>query len=217
MVLLFPTRVVIHLIVQHLEVKPAAVHINVNITPRTPESNGGKGTVKVAPFGEAATTKTVIVKSNLGVNSSNAVTVPICQGCAADIDVRTTGQQVDIIIEILGYYYPVEEIDANGVAIAHGYVQEDGTLNSGTDNVSSTWNAAGNRYEITIAGESYFFDEYTTLVTLGSSSSCRDAIAVTDSSGGVMWLSFRDVEGTGAGTDKQCAFMFATYKNKFVP
>jgi len=50
-------------------------------------------------------------------------------------------------------------------AIAWGFVNSDGTLGAHSTNVTSTWNAAALRYEITIAGESYFFSNYATIVT----------------------------------------------------
>lgn len=51
------------------------------------------------------------------------------------------------------------------VTIAYGYIKSDGTVGKATPNVTSTWNAASNRYEITIAGENYLFDRYVTVAT----------------------------------------------------
>ena len=49
--------------------------------------------------------------------------------------------------------------------LAYGFINSDGTVQTATPNVSCTWSAAGSRYEITIAGENYFYDEYVTVVT----------------------------------------------------
>lgn len=192
---------------------PSAVHININVIPvvTNPPVNNGKGTVKVAPKGEAATTKTVLVKFNAGTNSSNAATVKTCRGCSEEIDVRTTGNNVHVILEVLGYYYPVDKDDSDRLALAFGYVRTDGTLVSGSENVSSAWNASANRYEITITGENYFFNKYTSLVTI---SGCQDVVPDTDSVGGKLLIKFFDVEGSDAGTKKQCDFQFVTFKDQ---
>lgn len=49
--------------------------------------------------------------------------------------------------------------------IAMAYVSSNGTVYTGTSNVSSTWNATDSRYEITITGENYVSSNYVTIVT----------------------------------------------------
>lgn len=49
--------------------------------------------------------------------------------------------------------------------IAFGFVSGDGTLTSSSGNVAVTWNAGSSRYEITITGYPYAYQEMTTLVT----------------------------------------------------
>lgn len=49
--------------------------------------------------------------------------------------------------------------------IAYAFINANGTKASGTANVSSSWNAANSYYEITITGESYFWQDYVTVVT----------------------------------------------------
>ena len=195
---------------------PSAVHININVIPvvTDPPINSGKGTIKVAPKGEAATTNTVLVKFNAGTNSSNAVTVKTCVGCGEEIDVRTTGNNVHVILEVLGYYYPVDKDDADRMAVAYGYINADGTKNSGTENVTSTWDAVNEWYEITIADEPFGLFNTTAVITSGNRISCPDGLASLDAQGGNMLVSFLDVNGTGAGSTKQCPFNFVTFKNQ---
>ena len=50
--------------------------------------------------------------------------------------------------------------------IAYAFINSDGSVASGTPNVSCTWNAGSQQYEITIAGESYFYNNYVTTVTV---------------------------------------------------
>ncbi len=53
----------------------------------------------------------------------------------------------------------------SAVPIAYGYIKSDGVVVKATPNVTCSWNVADERYEITIAGESYLFDRYVTVVT----------------------------------------------------
>jgi hypothetical protein len=63
-----------------------------------------------------------------------------------------------------------QEIEVSGHAdaslpIAYAFIDDAGAVRSGTSNVTSTWNAGSNRYEISIAGESYYYRDYVTVVT----------------------------------------------------
>ena len=49
--------------------------------------------------------------------------------------------------------------------VAYGCINEDGTIASGSGNFSASWDSANSRYLITITGESYFYNAYTTMVT----------------------------------------------------
>jgi hypothetical protein len=89
--------------------------------------------------------------------------------------------------------------------LAGGVVGSAGTiLNSGTDNWSVAWNAAGQFYDITITGESYLFSGYhTTVSTLGGT-----ARVEVNSSGGALRISFYNTS-----SDKvQMTFSFSTIK-----
>ncbi len=85
--------------------------------------------------------------------------------------------------------------------IAYGFVNLNGTLASGTSNVSSAW--TGTRYEITIDGEGYFFSSYATLAT----PTCDNATMDIGSVGGKLLITPRV-----NNVVSQCAFQFVTFK-----
>lgn len=85
--------------------------------------------------------------------------------------------------------------------VAYGFVNSNGTLASGTSNVSSTWTGA--RYEITIDGEDYFFSSYATL----ASPTCDNATMDTGSIGGKLLITPRV-----NNVVTQCPFQFVTFK-----
>jgi hypothetical protein len=85
--------------------------------------------------------------------------------------------------------------------IAYGFVNSNGTLASGTSNVSSAW--TGTRYEITIDGESYFFSSYATL----ASPTCDNATMDIGSVSGKLLITPRV-----NNVITQCPFQFVTFK-----
>ncbi|WP_452224628.1 hypothetical protein [Lacinutrix chionoecetis] len=89
--------------------------------------------------------------------------------------------------------------------LAYGLVQSSSTVSSGSGNFSVVWNATYDRYEITIAGENYFWTNYTTNVTSASSSVYR---LRTSSSGGKLVVYLYN----STGTLIQGNFQFTTYK-----
>lgn len=93
---------------------------------------------------------------------------------------------------------------ANVVALAYGTVSATGTLQSGTSNVTVTKAGTG-IYDITIAGESYVFTNYTTVATLLDG----PAFIFTNSIGGTKLRVFTYNSG-GTAADK--AFGFVTFK-----
>jgi len=108
-----------------------------------------------------------------------------------------------------GYSFRAANADSiNGIAanraapIAYAAINSDGTVASGTPNVSCSW--TGSRYEITIAGESYWYNSYVTVVTPMADS----RIARTGSSGGKLLIYIQDL----SGAYKQAPFSFVTYK-----
>ncbi len=90
--------------------------------------------------------------------------------------------------------------------IAYAFINSDGTVNAGTPNVSSTWNAANSRYEITISGETYDWKTYVTVVT--ASSNLGAYIPGTDSYSGKLIVYIY----TAASMKTQMPFQFATFK-----
>ncbi|HOY31045.1 MAG TPA: hypothetical protein PKW80_04110 [Bacteroidales bacterium] len=90
--------------------------------------------------------------------------------------------------------------------VAYGFVESSGTLASGTSNISSvTWNATNSRYEITITGESYYFNDYVTIVTICG---VGQITVETSSVGGKLLVYLYN----SAGTKVQSMFQFITYK-----
>jgi len=88
--------------------------------------------------------------------------------------------------------------------VAFATVAEDGTVYSGTPNVSVAWNALG-AYEVTIANENYNFRSYTTVVTVSGSA---PVIATTNSSGNKLVIFLSDLQGAKV----QRCFQFVVYK-----
>jgi len=99
----------------------------------------------------------------------------------------------------------VQESAAQG-PIAFGYINSNGTVSVSSGNITSTYNSASSRYEITITGESYFFNQYVTVVTPGGAAIVDDWRVSSGS--GAMYVYLRNDSGSGIQGD----FMFVTYK-----
>jgi hypothetical protein len=67
--------------------------------------------------------------------------------------------------------------------IAFGFITPDGSISSGSGNFTCSWDGTNERYLISITGESYFWTDYTTVVTLAQASG-EGGIVITDSVGG---------------------------------
>lgn len=89
--------------------------------------------------------------------------------------------------------------------IAYAFINSGGAVVNGTPNVSSSWNGASSRYEITISGETYIYSSYVTQVTVSSGSRYT---ATTNSVSGNLLVYIYDT----TGTKTQQAFQFVTYK-----
>jgi hypothetical protein len=87
--------------------------------------------------------------------------------------------------------------------IAYGTLWFDGTKMSGSANVTTLWNAASLWYEVTIAGESYFYTSYATAVTSIDPPTCRP-----DSVSGKLLIHCINA----AGAAVQSRFSFTTFK-----
>jgi len=94
--------------------------------------------------------------------------------------------------------------DANSGPVAFGVVMNAGQKQSGSTNWSSTYNATYKRYEITITGQSYYYLNFSTLVTpTGDVRYCR-----TDSVDNKLLVYCYDQ----GGAVQQARFAFTTFK-----
>jgi hypothetical protein len=95
---------------------------------------------------------------------------------------------------------------SRAIPIAYSFVHSDATLDANTPNVSAVWNAAKNRFEITIYDETYVWDKYVTVVTVYSASPLYSA--TTSSEGGKLLVHIWDKNADKA----QQPFQFVTFK-----
>ena len=89
--------------------------------------------------------------------------------------------------------------------IAYATIHQNGSVNEGTPNVSSTWSEINDRYEITIAGENYGFRDYVTVVTPATSA---PYLARTGSVGGRLLIYIYNLSGDMVQSD----FHFVIFK-----
>jgi hypothetical protein len=102
-------------------------------------------------------------------------------------------------LEVDGY------IKASNTPIAYAHIKYDGTVRSGTSNVSCIWNTTDIRYEITITGEDYHFPSYVTVITPSASTA---TIANVSSFDGKLIVFIFNLSGNKIQDD----FQFITYK-----
>jgi len=98
------------------------------------------------------------------------------------------------------------EIANLAVPIAFASVDDDGSLLSGTPNVSVEWDASNDRYLVSIENEHYFFSNYTTTISLLRI--YNTGVVTTGSITGRLTVYVRDLNGAPI----QSAFQFAVYK-----
>ena len=89
--------------------------------------------------------------------------------------------------------------------IAYGYISSAGAVSSGTPNFSCIWNASTQVYEIEIDDESYFFNDYVTVVTVNGS----NVQARVSSAGGRMLVYLERISDQTRTTGN---FQFVTFK-----
>ena len=108
----------------------------------------------------------------------------------ADMDATSTG---------------LDAAQAGGTGpIAFGTVLSSGSKSKGTDNWSASFNASDKRYEITIAGQSYYYLDYATVITAaGDDTFCRSS-----SVGGKLLVYCYDHTGNAQAS----RFGFATFR-----
>ena len=190
--------------------EPSAVHANFTVVPEG-TSGTTRGNIRVYPKG-AAEPHSSLVNFKLGTVFTNTATIRTCVNCGYDLTIKAQYNATRVVVDVLGYYYPVDKDDADRMALAFAYFDKNGVKKSGTENISATWNSGGKRYELAITGENYFYNKYSAFVT--AAQTCTDAIPHAASFGGKLLVSFLDVNGSGEGSKKQCDFQVVVFKNQ---
>lgn len=95
-----------------------------------------------------------------------------------------------------------------GSPLGFAFVNSDGSKVSGSSNVTTAYDAGSSRYDVTFLNQTYFFTNYTTVVTLVGTS-CKQYTVTTNSAGGKLVVYVWDALGVAA----QCAFQFSTFKS----
>ena len=128
-----------------------------------------------------------------------AITV-IATGCAGLLNAQNSGPSQNA--------QPPALPSAVGDVVAHGFVNADASIASGSMNVKrGSYNQQALHYEIPIDGVNYYYSEYTAIVTVSS----RAAIfATTDSVDGKLVVLLHDLQGFAVEED----FQFVIYKHE---
>ena len=149
----------------------------------------------------------VQVAGELTVDSEVHVTGDL----TVDSEVHVTGDlTVDSAVHVAG---ALTQEYAAGTAnratpIAYGFINSDGTVASGTPNISASWDLANNRYLIAIAGETYASHLYAAAVTPRVTGTSPPRLVSTSAVGGELIVRAYDL----AGATVQNAFQFVVYK-----
>ena len=85
------------------------------------------------------------------------------------------------LTSVQGNFQFVTYKPGSSAPIAFGFINSNGSVASSSGNVSCTW--SGSRYEITITGESYFYNSYITVITLCDPRSTMVMIRTDSASG----------------------------------
>jgi hypothetical protein len=152
------------------------------------------GTAGFADNGTAAIGVRGVSKEGTGVQGETT------SGLAGKFvgDVRVTGK-------VTKDYAP--NTTSQAIPLAYGVVNSSGTKASGTPNFSSSFDAANNRYLITITGDSYNSATHMTVVT--PLQGAGPALARTTAVSGKLAVL---LTGGGTATPVQQAFSFITYR-----
>ena len=93
--------------------------------------------------------------------------------------------------------------------IAYGYINTDGTVASGTANISSVFDSVNKWYAITITGRNYFFTNFSTVVTPSFNSSAPAPICGTGSVSGKLLV--KCFNTAGAPVQPPAGFGFGVF------
>ena len=86
--------------------EPSAVHISVvAVNPN------GKGNIKAHPYGTSSSAGLSVNFAVIGTNLANAGTVKVTRNSTYDISVTALYSGAHVTIQVLGYYYPVDQSD----------------------------------------------------------------------------------------------------------
>jgi hypothetical protein len=158
------------------------------------------GNPPVANARTAETAQTAASATN-AVNAQTAQNAAQLGGQPASVYVQANSSPTFTDLTVTGTinraYMPGTTSHATPLAFAH--IKADGTMTAGTPNLTTTYNATAQRYEVTIAGEAYDFLAYPTIVTSNS----FNRTAVAGNAGGKMAIYVSDTTGnpTQAGLE----------------
>ena len=181
-------------------------NVYMNITNTITGSTGTDGLL-IGLTGNAATITNLENGSlKFGTNNLTRVMVDATGNVGVGSLVPTEKLDVSGNIKLSGEINRTATGNANLVPIAWGNIEPTGAINisSSTNNFTVTRTSVGTYY-ILISGESYHFQNYSTIVTpIGST----PVLATTGSGGGELFVKMFSI--TGAGVDSQ--FNFIIYK-----
>jgi hypothetical protein len=185
-----------------------ATSVVINFAAVTPAGAGNLRAWAVATPQPAAPLAAVMNYSPTLAALANGIVVPICDSavttCPSDLRLQADVSSVHVVGDVVGYFSSFQGPGGSNIPIAYGYINSDGTVANATSNVTSSYDAPNNRYVITIAGESYFFSSYVTVVTVLN----QDRTVRVSSVGGNLLVLIRDL----AAAPQQSAFQFVTFK-----
>lgn len=165
-------------------------------------TGGGNSTLRADNQGDfAAMYAYGVTAQSWGLRAYHATTGHVADLATADYAGNFQG---DVLVsgEIWKRYAPNTRDPA--APLAYAFVMSNGAIMANTPNVANcVWNSTYGRYEITIAGESYYYTDYVTVVSPASS-----LIAHVASISGKLLVYTRN----SAGDPVQGSFQFITYK-----
>ncbi len=139
------------------------------------------------------------VSVDLGLTVGGNVAVGLSVTVAGDVDVSG---------DVKKEYAPM--VFNSAAPLAYASINSDGTVATGTPNVSSSWDSGNQRYLVTITGETYATTTHVTTVTPVVTGSPEALFATTSSGAGQ--LRVRIMSSSTGTTGLQRAFQFIVYK-----
>ena len=104
--------------------EPVAIAANFTVVPY------GKGHIRVWPFGSTEPTASFLnYNSTVNSNLANAGIIATCYLCSRDLNVSTWYGSSDSLADVMGYFYPAEEVSNARTATSQSAVKSDSTCN----------------------------------------------------------------------------------------